>query len=181
MKTLVAALLLFIVVNTRYFWEAKVSILLFPIWLLIIVSGLIIFILTLHKTISFLKQKEKNRKTIATLFSLALLLCLLIKYPEGIVDFQKYEPTTTLKAYREGVGGSGDMLYLREDSTFLNRFVMFGINEQKGSYRIANDTIFFNCDEINLDYGLIDSVSIRCHLKGHPHGKEIFIYKIIKE
>ena len=88
---------------------------------------------------------------------------------------------TTLKAYREGVGGGGDMLYLREDSTFIDRYVMFGIDEQKGRYRIANDTIFFNSDEIKLDYGLIDSVSIRCHLKGHPQGKEVFIYKIIKE
>lgn len=179
MKTLLAAILLFVLVNTRYFWETKVSVLLLPLTLLIAISGLIILLLTLRKAILFFRYKEKNN--LAILLSLVLLLCLLIKYPEGIIDFRRFESPTTLKAYREGVGGGGDMLYLREDSTFIDRYVMFGIDEQKGRYRIANDTIFFNSDEIKIDYGLIDSVSIRCHLKGHPQGKEILIYKIIKE
>jgi len=48
-----------------------------------------------------------------------------------------------LIAQREGAANCMTTLKLKEDNTFIERNVCFGVTETKGKYRLSGDTIYF--------------------------------------
>lgn len=79
---------------------------------------------------------------------LAVILALTFYKPFGIIDFSKFEGADLLVAEREGSANSNTTLKLKEDFTFKERDINFGINEIKGNYHLQNDTIYF--DNVNI-------------------------------
>lgn len=177
-KTLIATILIFVIINTQNYWIAKIGFLLLPISLILLVGCFVIFLILVNAVKILHSNKKSTGEIIQWILSI-LLLASIIAFPKGIVEKQ-YAPTK-IKAFKEGVGGCGNTLYLREDSTFLDRSVCFGIQEIEGRYRISNDTIYFNSKNYKLDYGIIDSIAIRCHLKKDAKGKERIGYIIAKD
>ncbi len=178
-KTLIATILIFVIINTQNYWIAEIGLLLFPIFLILLIGCIVLFLILVKSAFKILHSDKKSTGAIIQWILSILLLASIIAFPGGIVEKQ-YAPTK-IKAFKEGAGGCGNTLYLREDGTFLDRSVCFGIQEIEGRYQISNDTIYFNSGNYNLDYGIIDSIAIRCHLKKDAKGRERIGYIIVKD
>jgi len=92
------------------------------------------------------KFEQKSRFILIGLLTTVLLLTYL--KPLGLVDFDKFEGTDVLIAEREGAANCLTTLKLKDDYTFRERIGCFGVSEIKGTFRVLNDTIYF--DDIEL-------------------------------
>jgi hypothetical protein len=78
--------------------------------------------------------------------TIALTLTFLI--PFGLINFDKLEGNNVLVAEKEGAANCMTTLKLKDDFTFRERSVCFGVTEIKGNFHIENDTIYF--DNVSL-------------------------------
>lgn len=140
---IIVSLIFFVLVNTTYYWEGKMGAVAMLTTLLMIVYFVVLVILLLVQTYFAIGEKLQNKHRLFLLGLIAIVLTLTVFFPNGIVNFEKIESDIVFIAQREGVASSMTTLKLREDKTFKNRVVCFGIDETTGMYEIKGDTIFF--------------------------------------
>jgi len=133
----------FLLVNTTYFWEGKLGFLAFPAFI-ILVAVYVRLLVGLFRQIYFaIKEKFKDRQRLLVMSILIIVLTLTFFRPEGFVDFDKLQGADLLIASREGGGNCTTTLKLKENNRFIERSVCFGLTEIKGTYKLINDTIYF--------------------------------------
>jgi hypothetical protein len=141
---LITTIIFFIIVNTTYYWEGKFGLFAFPAFLVLVVVylGLAISLVI----IIFLAVKEKlvYKSRLLLIGLLTIVLALTFYKPFGLINFDKLEGDNLLIAEREGAANCMTTLKLKDDFTFRERTVCFGITEIKGNYHLQNDTIFFD-------------------------------------
>jgi hypothetical protein len=145
---IISTTIFFLLVNTIYYWEGKLGFFAFPafIFLAIFFAGLL---MSLLRQIYFsLIEKFTNKQRLFLIGLLIMVLTLTAYNPFGIVDFDKFEGGDLLIAEREGAANCMTTLKLKDDLTFSERTVCFGVGEIKGSYHLQNDTIYF--DKVKL-------------------------------
>lgn len=96
-----------------------------------------------------IKEKFKNKSRIVTIGIIAIILILIFLKPNGLINFDKYNGVDLLVAQREGAANCMTTMTLKENMTFKENNVCFGVTEIKGNYELKNDTIFFK----NIEYG----------------------------
>ncbi len=74
---------------------------------------------------------------------MSIMLALMFYKPFGLVNFDKLQGEDLLVARREGVANCHTIIKLKDTLTFRERGVCFGVSVIEGTYRISNDTIFF--------------------------------------
>jgi len=79
---------------------------------------------------------------------LTIVLVLAFFKPFGFIDFDKLEGGDLLIAEREGAANCMTTLKLKDNFTFRETNVCFGVTEIKGNYHLQNDTIYF--DNVNI-------------------------------
>jgi hypothetical protein len=82
--------------------------------------------------------------------------------PFGLVTFDNFERDDILVAEREGAANCMTTLKLKDDFTFIERNICFGVTETKGKYHLQNDTIYFN----NVELG--------------RHENEFYMFAVVK-
>lgn len=180
-KTLIFTILLLLAVNTQFLWEGKLWIFLFLVYLLLFVCFIALLIRLIKKVYRLIKGTDRTKQNVVECLVMAASLGLIVAYPWGIVRFPNVGAPIKLMAFHEGGGGCGSTLYFREDGSFVARYVCFGIEEKKGSYRISNDTIYFSCDDFAFDYAVMDSVTISVHRKTATGDRLLPLFNICKE
>ncbi|WNM20323.1 hypothetical protein [Flavobacterium capsici] len=141
---LTLTVLLFLVVNTSYFWMGKFGSLALPVFIILILVFLVLCFALLQQFYFLIKDNFKDRNKNLTIGLMCTLLVLTFFKPKGIINFESFESKAVLIAQREGVANCMTILKLKENNRFKERVVCFGISEVTGNYRIKNDTIFFN-------------------------------------
>jgi len=147
-RLIITTIIFFLLVNTTYYWEGKLGLFAFPAFLLLVViyAGLGI---TLVKQLYFLiKEKFVDYQRLLKVGLLTIVLVLTFYKPFGLIDFDKLEGGDILIAEREGSANCMTTLKLKDDFTFRERNVCFGVTEIKGNYHLQNDTIYF--DNVNV-------------------------------
>jgi len=91
-----------------------------------------------------IQEKLKNRTRLFLIGIMTAVLGLSFFYPGGLINFDKLENDSVFIAQREGSANGMTTLKLRDDKTFIERNVCFGVSETTGTYNIKGDTIFFN-------------------------------------
>jgi len=66
----------------------------------------------------------------------------------GLIDFDKLEGNDVLVAEREGSANCLTTLKLKDNFTFRERIGCFGVTEIKGTFRVVQDTIYFDNVEL---------------------------------
>ncbi len=140
---LIACGVFFLLVNTSYFWDGWLGVGAMLSFLLLVVcffvlAGVLLWQLTLTVWERF---ADKNRLLVTVV--LAVVLITSFFYPNGVIKYTRFEPENLLVAQREGAANCTTTLKLRENGSFLERNVCFGVTETTGRYRISDDTIFF--------------------------------------
>jgi hypothetical protein len=135
-------------VNTTYYWEGKLGLFSIPAFVLLVVVYLGLAIALLRQIYFSVKEKFKQKQRFILIGLLTIVLLLTYFKPLGIVDFDKFEGNDVLIAEREGAANCLTTLKLKDDYTFRERIGCFGVSEIKGTFRVVNDTIYF--DNIQL-------------------------------
>ncbi len=145
---IITTIVFFLFVNTNYYWEGKLGLFAFPAFLLLGAVYLGLAIALLRQLYFIIKEKfsQKNRFLLIGLLTTVLLLTYF--KPLGLIDFDKLEGNDVLIAEREGSANCLTTLKLKDDFTFRERIGCFGVSEIKGTFRVVNDTIYF--DNIQL-------------------------------
>ena len=121
-------------ISTSYYWEGKLGLLAFPafIFLVVVYFGLVIALI--RQTYLAVKEKLSNKSRLITIGFLALVLTITFIKPFGIIDLNKLEGENLLTAQREGAANCTTTFKLKDNFTFKERNVCFGVSEVKGTW-----------------------------------------------
>jgi hypothetical protein len=145
---IITTITFFLTVNTIYFWEGQLGLFAFPAFLILVIIYLGLGVALLRQIYFLIKEKFTNKFRLINSGLLILVLTLTFLKPFGLIDFDKLEGNNILIAKREGAANCMTTLKLKDDFTFNERTVCFGVSEIKGDYHLQNDTIYF--DNVNL-------------------------------
>jgi flagellar biosynthesis protein FliQ len=158
--------LLLLVYGTLWFFQYFLSfvhgahsIYIFLILPILILSLFVTVVIQLIKTIKENYVKKER------LVYISLILCLLfftIFFPNGIVNWEKYEDSVILEAHREGTANCRVVLKLKSQNVFTYTSICFGKDIYSGTYHIKNDTIFLN---LNRDLPYLKKTSYGVFIK----------------
>jgi len=140
----ITAIIFFLLVNTTYYWEGKLGLFAIPAFVLLVAVYFGLAIALLRQIYFSIKEKFKQNHRFILIGLLTTVLLLTYFKPLGIVDFDKFEGTDVLIAEREGAANCLTTLKLKDDYTFKERIGCFGVSEIKGTFRVANDTVYFD-------------------------------------
>lgn len=140
---LIMTILFFLAVNTSYFWEGKLGLIAFPAFTILFVCYIILLIVLIRQLYFFIKEHPKQKERLLLIGLLIIVLTTSFFKPTGLIDFDKWEGDDVLVAGREGVANCYTYFKLKDDYTFKEKSICFGISEVKGTYRLVNDTIYF--------------------------------------
>lgn len=160
--TLITTIIFFLIVNSAYYWEGILGFFAIPVFMILVVIYLGLAIALARQVYFAVKEKFKNKYRLLQIGLLTSVLTLTFVKPNGIINFNIFEGNNILIAEREGAANCMTTLMLKDDYTFKEKKVCFGITEIKGNFRIQNDTIYF--DNVNLS----------------RHGNEYYKFAIIK-
>lgn len=134
--------------NTTYFWEGKIGMFAMLTFLLLILYFLVLTGFLIRQIFLARNEGYKNRKRLFLIGFMTIVLSAFFFYPGGLINFENFESNSILIAQDKGAANCMTTLKLREDMTFIQRNVCFGVTEITGTYNIKGDTIFF--DKISL-------------------------------
>jgi len=145
---IITTIVFFLLVNTSYYWEGKLELFAFPAFLLLaaVYLGLAIA-LYLQLYLTF-KERFNQKKRFIVIGLLITVLLLSFLKPMGLIDFDKLEGNDVLVAEREGSANCLTTLKLKDNFTFRERIGCFGVTEIKGTFRVVQDTIYFDNVEL---------------------------------
>ena len=141
---IITIIIFFLIVNTTYYWKGKLGLFAFPMFLILAVIYLGLGIALIRQIYFSFKEKFADKKRLIDIGFLMLVLIRTFLRPFGLIDFDKLEGDNVLVAEREGVANCMTTLKLKDNFTFTERSVCFGITETKGNYHLQNDTIYFD-------------------------------------
>ncbi len=107
------------------------------------ISFFIIGVIQLINTgIIIFKKKFEIKRILLNLFNIGLLTILFFK-PNGIIK-PKETREIFLEAFAEGAVNCTTSLKLFKNNEFKELNICFGITSAEGTYRIENDTVYFD-------------------------------------
>ena len=89
------------------------------------------------------REKFIDKQRLVMIGTLVIVLTVTLLRPNGLINFDRLQGKDLLIAEREGVASCMTTLKLKENNTFIERSVCFGVTEHKGKYEVKGDTIFF--------------------------------------
>ena len=139
----ITTILFFLIINTNYYWEGKLGFFAFPTFLLLVIVYLVLAFLLLRQLFFVFRENFINKQRLVIIGTLMVVLTVSLLKPNGLINFDKLQGKDLLVAEREGAANCMTTLKLKENNTFTERTVCFGVMEIKGNYELKGDTIFF--------------------------------------
>lgn len=142
-RLFITTILFFLIVNTNYYWEGKLGFFAFPVDLLLVIVYFVLGFLLLRQLFFAFREKFIDSQRLVIIGILVVVLTMTFLKPNGLINFDKLQGKDLLVAEREGAANCMTTLKLKENNTFIERSVCFGVMEIKGNYELKGDTIFF--------------------------------------
>lgn len=143
---IITTIIFFLTVNTTYYWEGKLGFFKFPAFLILFAIYLALGValeMQLHLAI---QEKLVNKRRHILIGFLTFVLILTFFKPFGIINFDKLEGKNVLVAQREGAANCMTTFKLKNDFTFKELNVCFGVSKVNGTYNyIKRYDIFRKC------------------------------------
>jgi hypothetical protein len=161
----VSAIILFILINTSYFWEGKLDDWAFPAYMLLFIVYLLLAFFLLTQLPAAIKEKFRNKQRVITIILLAIVLISAFIRPTGFINFENFIGNDLLVARREGAANCTTTLKLKDNNKFIEKGICFGMTEVKGFYELKGDTIWFKNVELSRNESSYYEYAIIKHSK----------------
>jgi hypothetical protein len=135
--------LFFLLVQTTYFWEPWLGALSMFLALLLVIVWMTLAGLFLSHLVMLIKERFRNRQRIIVASVLFVTVSTTWLKPIGLIDFDRLAGKDLFIAMREGAANCQTILKLKDNNTFVERNLCFGISEIKGTYTVKGDSILF--------------------------------------
>ncbi len=112
---------------------------------------LIFFILAialLRQLFLAIREKLTDKHRLLTIGLLTIVVCLTFFFPLGLINFDRISSDDLLVAQREGAANCMTTFKLKDNKTFVEKNMCFGVTEIRGNYKIVRDTIYFENVEV---------------------------------
>jgi len=174
----IATIFFFLLVNTIFYWGINYGMFVIS-FVLLKLYFLILAVFLLGQTYFAVREKFEDRKRLILIGIMTVVLVLTILYPIGFINLRKPEKESIFIARAEGAASCVTTLKLRDDKTFTERSICFGVTETTGTYNVKGDTIFF--ENVSLGRNQSDFYKfavIKCReTKGEKHLCDLVRYK----
>jgi hypothetical protein len=150
-RLIILSCVFFLLVQTAYFWEPWLG---FPGMLLVFLLVIVFMTLAglfISHLVMLMKERFRNRQRVIVAAALFVVVSTTLFKPNGLIDFDRLAGKDLFIAMREGAANCQTILKLKDNNTFIERDLCFGISEIKGNYSIKSDTIFFSNVKSNRD------------------------------
>ena len=174
---IIIATIFFLTVNTSYFWEGKVGFFALPAFLLLVIVYIELAIALIRQFYLAIKEGFNSKTRLFTIIFLIFVSILTYFKPLGLINFDRLEGYNILIAEREGVANCMTTLKLKDNYTFVEKEVCFGMTEIKGKYHIQNDTIYFDKVNIGRDGDEFYKFAVVKSLKSNKDDFSLIMYK----
>jgi len=141
-KLIIVTIIFFLLININYYLEEIIGFLMMPLFIISILLYIILFVLMLGQLIKSIQESFSNKKRLISIGIVMILLALIYSKPNGVINYDSFNKSILI-ANNEGGGNCSSTLKLKDDNTFKQRNVCFGVEIIKGNYSVINDTIFF--------------------------------------
>lgn len=133
--------------TTSYFWESQLGFLGFVVFLALIGFFLVLLVALFVQIMLSIKEKIQGKQRLILICYMTAVLVLTFFFPAGVIDFERFESNCVFIAGKESEANCTTTLKLRENNTFTEKIICFGISEKSGTYLLKNDTLFFKYNE----------------------------------
>jgi len=133
---LISTIILFLLINTGYYWEGMLGGWNFLLLILYALSFLVLFLCLIRQLYLVVRERFKDKGRIYLTIIMIFLLGLIVAKPNGIIDFEKFEGKDLFIAFQEGVANCTTMLKLKEKEQFYIRSICFGDTKTWGNYSV---------------------------------------------
>ena len=181
-RLLIATVILFIIVNSAYFWESNIGAWAMLTTIMLFIYFLFLFTCLLSQIIELIKERLKDRFRIYLVTIMILSLSTIAFRPSGIVDFERLlEGKDLLIAFSEGVANCTTTIKLKENNKFTINVHCFGTSENYGTYTLNKDSLTLryahNTDTGSFTFGVIKPDTIGSN-KSH---KSLMMYQSVND
>ena len=132
------------IMNTSYLWESKLGLWAFPVFLFLLIFYFVLAITLIFQAYWIIKERFKNTKRNIIVGVMSLSLGIIFFWPNGIINFDRWQGNDLLIAGREGAANCTTTLKLKSNNKFIEKSICFGMSEVRGDYLLKGDSIFFS-------------------------------------
>ena len=133
----------FLVIQTTYFWEPWLSFWNMLSFFILVIVFMALAGVFLSHLVMLIKERFRNRHRLIVAAVLFVAVSTTWLKPTGLIDFDRFTGKDLFIAMREGSANCLTILKLKDNNTFVERRLCFGILEVKGNYTVKGDTILF--------------------------------------
>lgn len=163
-------ILFFLTLSTSYYWEGKLGLITFPVFIILVIIYLGLGISLFRQIHLFIKEKYAVKSRLINIWTITLVLMLTFSKPfvflknYFLMEFVGIESGNVLVANRYCESKRIETFKLKSNFTFSEKNVCYGVSEVRGTYRISNDTIFFENvkrgkqEDIQYEFGVIEEL-----------------------
>ncbi len=143
-----AAIVFFLIVNGRYYWEPEIGGFSLPVFLILCIIFIVLAIVLIVQAFGAYRENFSNKHRLVSIGVLAAVLVTAALKPSGLINFERWEGEDLLVAEREGAANCATVFRLKHNGHFKERNMCFGVDEITGNYVLQNDTIYFKNVEL---------------------------------
>ncbi|UTW62252.1 hypothetical protein KFE98_19975 [bacterium SCSIO 12741] len=148
-KTLLASLFLLVVTNTAFLWEQIPGLEEFLVFMVLSLVYLILLVTLGLKLGTMALERFKNKAGLVRWILSASILAFVFIFPSGVYYPVILGDEPTLTVQNEGAANCQTHIYFLPGDQFVKRSVCFGIERQKGQYRVKGDSVFLMYDGLD--------------------------------
>ncbi|MGM5630987.1 hypothetical protein O2K51_08800 [Apibacter raozihei] len=142
-KLLLLIVILFLLaVNTQYYWEVWIGDYALAVYLILFIGYLSLVVALLYQIYFSVEENFKNKSRLIINLLIAGILIFIYNKPMGIMNYDEWEDENLLIAEAEGIANCMIRVKFKNDQSFVERDICFGVDVMKGSYILRNDTLF---------------------------------------
>ncbi|UQB70369.1 hypothetical protein [Epilithonimonas zeae] len=129
----ISVLILFILINTSYYWEGEFGFLSFLIFIILFIWFCILSIELIRQVYISSENRFNDKLRNYLIGFMILCLTLIIIKPTGIINFDKLEGENLFFAQAEGAANCTSTMKIKKDNNkFSYESICFGIEKTKG-------------------------------------------------
>lgn len=172
-----------LILSTSYYWEGKLGILTIPVFIFLVIIYLVLGVMIIVQLYHLIREKFTIKTRLLNFSILLVVLTLTFSKPYVflknlfLMEYVDIENDNVLVAARLSETKKNKTFILDNNFTFKEKNAIYSLSEMKGTYKITNDTIYFENvrkgkqEDIQYEFGVIEELKFYTE---HKYGLKLY-------